>query len=99
MKILQIFMVFFFRFRSLAVDMPKHSQIQLQILSLYKQFLKLSKHKPGLREVIRHEFRKNASTPRTDILRVEYQYRLGKKQLENLKNSEVDSVGVFEREK
>lgn len=79
--------------------MPKHSQIQLQILSLYKQFLKLSKDKAGLKEVIRSEFRKNATIPRSDILRVEYQFRLGKKQFENLKNSEVDSVGVFEREK
>lgn len=79
--------------------MPKHSQIQLQILSLYKQFLKLSKDKPGLREVIRSEFRKNANLPRRDTLRIEYQYRLGKKQLDHLKNSEVDSVGVFEREK
>jgi succinate dehydrogenase assembly factor 1 len=79
--------------------MPKHSQIQLQILSLYKQFLKLSKDKPGLREVIRSEFRKNAKLSRTDTLRIEYQYRLGKKQLDTLKNSEVDSVGVFESEK
>lgn len=82
-----------------SVVMPKHSQIQLQILSLYKQFLKLSKDKPGLKEVIRSEFRKNAAIPKSDILRVEYQFRLGKKQFENLKNSEVDSVGVFEREK
>lgn len=79
--------------------MPKHSQIQLQILSLYKEFLKLSKDKPGLKEIIRTEFRKNAKLPRTDTLRIEYQYRLGKKQLDNLKNSEVDGVGVFEREK
>lgn len=82
-----------------SVVMPKHSQIQLQILSLYKQFLKLSKDKSGLKEVIRSEFRKNAAIPKSDILRVEYQFRLGKKQFENLKNSEVDSVGVFEREK
>lgn len=86
-------------FQDTSVVMPKHSQIQLQILSLYKQFLKLSKDKPGLKEVIRSEFRKNAAIPKSDILRVEYQFRLGKKQFENLKNSEVDSVGVFECEK
>lgn len=83
-------------FQDTSVVMPKHSQIQLQILSLYKQFLKLSKDKPGLKEVIRSEFRKNAAIPKSDI---EYQFRLGKKQFENLKNSEVDSVGVFECEK
>lgn len=78
--------------------MPRHSKLQLQILSLYREFLRLSRDKPGIQSYARKEFRKNASLPRTDVIQIEYLYRKGAKQLSMLKSSSVTNMGVFEKE-
>lgn len=75
--------------------MVRHSKIQKEVLFLYKEFIKLGKQKPGIKSYVREEFRKNASIPRTEILRVEYLIRLGRKQLDTLKMDDVQSMGVF----
>lgn len=75
--------------------MPKHSQLQVQVLSLYKQFLRATEKRPGFRSYIREEFKKNSQLKKTDVLHVEYLLRRGKRQLETLTSQSVNSLGVF----
>ena len=79
--------------------MPRHSKIQLQVLQLYKTFLRAAEEKPGVKQYVRTEFRKNAKIARTDTLRIEHILRRSHRQLETLKKSSVTSMGVFENEK
>ncbi|GFO11975.1 succinate dehydrogenase assembly factor 1, mitochondrial [Plakobranchus ocellatus] len=78
--------------------MARHSKIQKQVLSLYKEFLKVTKEQPGFKEYIRNEFRKNAAMPRADSIKIEYLLRRGWRQLEMLKTSSVSGAGVFEKD-
>jgi succinate dehydrogenase assembly factor 1 len=55
----------------------RHSKLQLQVLALYKQCLRVATPKTGFRETVRMEFRRNAAVPRTDILRIEQLMRGG----------------------
>ena len=77
--------------------MPKHSKIQLQVLSLYKQFMRAAKNRPGIAEHVQREFKRNASIQRTDTLQIEYLMRRGHRQLEVIKKSTVQSVGSFQK--
>ena len=79
--------------------MPRHSKIQLQVLQLYKSFLRASESKPGVKDYVRSEFKKNAQIARTDTLRIEHIMRRSQRQLQSLKKSNVTSMGVFENEK
>lgn len=78
--------------------MARHSKIQKQVLSLYKQFLRVTKDQPSFQDYIRKEFRKNASMPRTESIKIEYLLRRGWRQLDMLKTSSVSGAGVFENE-
>ena len=60
--------------------------------------LRATKDKEGFREHIKHEFRKGATLPRTDILRIEYMLRRGHQQLKLLKQPGTRGMGVFEKE-
>ncbi|XP_044148022.1 succinate dehydrogenase assembly factor 1, mitochondrial [Bufo gargarizans] len=75
--------------------MIRHSNLQKQVLSLYKQFLRAGKDKPGFLPQIQHEFRKNAKIPRTDIMHIEYLLRLGRRQLDQLRDASTKQLGVF----
>jgi succinate dehydrogenase assembly factor 1 len=75
--------------------MVRHSKVQVQVLSLYREFMRLSKTQPGLRDYVRSEFKKNAVIPRTNTLQIEQCYRRGLRQLEMLKRKDVKGVGVF----
>ncbi|KAK3093981.1 hypothetical protein FSP39_022465 [Pinctada imbricata] len=75
--------------------MSRRSKIQIQVLKLYKDFLRVSKDKPGVKDYIRSEFRKNAQIARKDTLHIEHLLRRGERQLELLKTKEVQGVGVF----
>lgn len=75
--------------------MVRHSKIQIQVLSLYREFLKVSKTQPGLADYVRSEFKKNAQIPRTNTIQIEQVYRRGLRQLEMLKRKDVKGVGVF----
>jgi len=76
--------------------MSRHSKIPLQILSLYRSFLRVAKHKPGAMEYVRHEFRQNAAIPKTDSVRIEHLLRRGERQIKDFSNPSITSVGVFQ---
>lgn len=74
----------------------KRSALQTQILSLYTQFIRLSKNQPGLLNRVRNEFRAASHLrPKTDSLQIDYKLRRAKNQLEMLKTSNVQGVKVF----
>lgn len=75
-----------------------HSQLQQQVLSLYRQLLRVTKHKPGFNSFIRHEFKKNKEIPKRDILHIEHALRRGKQKLILFKKKEVQSLGVFTKD-
>ncbi|KAK2157139.1 hypothetical protein LSH36_197g05010 [Paralvinella palmiformis] len=78
--------------------MLQHSKVQKQILDLYRQFMKVSKERPGIKEHIRREFRRQAyRIPKTDVMRIEHVMRRGRRQLEALEKATVRSITVFER--
>ena len=65
----------------------RRSQIQKQVLSLYKECLRAAEVKsPSFKSVVRNEFKRNgAAIQRTDTMRVEYMLRQGKRRLEMMK--------------
>uniref|UniRef100_A0A8C5PYC4 Complex 1 LYR protein domain-containing protein n=1 Tax=Leptobrachium leishanense TaxID=445787 RepID=A0A8C5PYC4_9ANUR len=75
--------------------MARHSKLQKQILSLYKQFLRAGKEKPGFLPQIQQEFRKNAKIAKTDVMHIEYLLRRGQRQLEQLKDVHTKQLGAF----
>lgn len=75
--------------------MIRHSNLQKLVLSLYKQFLRAAKDKPGFLPRIQHDFRKNSKIPRTDVMHIEYLLRLGRRQLDQLKDSNTKQLGAF----
>lgn len=78
--------------------MARHSKIQLQILRLYREFLRTGKERPGVQEYVKAEFRKNAVIPRTDILRIEHLLRRAERQLTLLQKPTVKGMGTFEKD-
>ncbi|XP_071994087.1 succinate dehydrogenase assembly factor 1, mitochondrial [Engystomops pustulosus] len=75
--------------------MIRHSNLQKQVLSLYKQFLRAGKDKPGFLPRIQHEFRKNAKIPRMDVMHIEYLVRRGRRQLDQMKDATTKQLGAF----
>lgn len=73
----------------------RYSKLQKEVFKLYKDFLKVSKDKPGIREIVRTEFRKNAKIPKTDVLRIENLMRRSFRQLDQVKQPNVTGVKVF----
>lgn len=78
--------------------MTRHNKLQLQILSLYRQFLRVVKTKPGAEEYVKSEFRKNASIPRKNILQIEQIVRRAERQLESMKKPTTLGIGVFQQD-
>ncbi|TFJ95790.1 Mical3 protein [Platysternon megacephalum] len=79
--------------------MARHSKLQKQVLSLYRQFLRAGKEKPGFLPQIQAEFRKNASIPRMDVMHIEYLIRRGQRQLEQLRDVNTKQMGTFVKTK
>jgi len=80
------------------------SGLQKQVLSLYRQILRAVKQKPEetraqMRDVAREEFRKHQGLPRSDVVRIEYLVRRGKKQLDRALDANVSSVSVAATQK
>src|SRR5688572_13109700 len=73
----------------------RHSKIQLQVLSLYRRFLRAARGKPGAADHVKQEFRKNSSIPRTDTILIEHNIRRAERQLGILTNPSFKSMGVF----
>ncbi|XP_014379623.1 succinate dehydrogenase assembly factor 1, mitochondrial [Alligator sinensis] len=69
--------------------MARHSQLQREVLSLYKQCLRAAQGKPGFAPRVREEFRRNAALPASDVLRIEHLLRRGQRQLEQLRDALV----------
>ena len=79
--------------------MARYSRLQKQVLSLYRQFLKVAREKPGFSMYVREEFKRNACIPRTDGLRIEYLLRRGQKNLKELQKPECQAFGVYTKSK
>ncbi|XP_037373908.2 succinate dehydrogenase assembly factor 1, mitochondrial isoform X3 [Talpa occidentalis] len=77
--------------------MSRPSRLQRQVLSLYRELLRAGRGKPGAEARVRAEFRQNASLPRSDVLRIEYLYRRGRRQLQLLRSSHATALGAFVR--
>ena len=75
--------------------MPRHSKLQLEVLSLFKQFLRTVGDKPGMADYVREEFRKNASLPKNNTLIIDHMLRKGKRQLGEMQKSSVTGLHVF----
>ncbi|MBN3278032.1 SDHF1 factor, partial [Polyodon spathula] len=75
--------------------MVRHSKLQKQVLSLYKQFLRAAQDKPGFVPRIQYEFRQSASIPRANVMQIEYLYRRGQRQLEQMKDVNTKQLGAF----
>ncbi|XP_030049108.1 succinate dehydrogenase assembly factor 1, mitochondrial [Microcaecilia unicolor] len=75
--------------------MVRHSKLQKQVLTLYKQFLRAGKEKPGFLPRIQDEFQKNAKIPKADVMHIEFLLRRGQRQLEQLKESHTKQMGSF----
>ncbi|XP_048185670.1 succinate dehydrogenase assembly factor 1, mitochondrial [Perognathus longimembris pacificus] len=77
--------------------MSRLSRMQKQILSLYRELLRAGRGKPGAEARVRAEFRQHAGLPRSDVLRIEYLYRRGRRQLQLLRSSHATAMGAFVR--
>ena len=75
--------------------MPRHSKLQLEVLSLFKQFMRTVGDKPGMADYIRDEFRKNASLTKSNTLIIDHMLRKGKRQLGEMQKTSVTGLQVF----
>ncbi|XP_004388237.1 succinate dehydrogenase assembly factor 1, mitochondrial [Trichechus manatus latirostris] len=77
--------------------MSRPSRLQRQVLSLYRELLRAGRGKPGAEARVRAEFRQHACLPRSDVLRIEYLYRRGRRQLQLLRLGHATALGAFVR--
>lgn len=75
--------------------MIRRSQLQKQVLSLYRTLLRAGQHTPGLGDYIRNEFKKNAQINRNSFLQIEHLLRLGQKKTKEIKKGSWSSMGRF----
>lgn len=69
-----------------------HSKLQLEVLQLYKQFLRFAEKQQenDLRKHVREIFRKNSTQiEKSNTILIEYHLRRGKWQLDQLKKTSV----------
>ncbi|XP_054467536.1 succinate dehydrogenase assembly factor 1, mitochondrial [Anoplopoma fimbria] len=77
--------------------MARHSKLQKQILDLYRSFLRAGRDKPGFIPRIRDEFRENARIKKTDVMHIEYLFRRGQRQLDQLRDVNTKQLGSFSK--
>lgn len=75
------------------------SKVQRQVLALYKSCLRAATNKPGFQENVRFEFKKNASIPRTEFMRIEQLMRNGQRKLKMIQDPNVSGMGQFVEDK
>jgi succinate dehydrogenase assembly factor 1 len=74
---------------------PRLSGIQKQVLSLYREFLRVARSKSGedrrqIESIVSAEFHRNSNKiDRKNFIYIEYLLRRGKKQLEQLKSPDI----------
>ncbi|KAL4647345.1 succinate dehydrogenase assembly factor 1, mitochondrial [Arapaima gigas] len=78
-----------------ARAMARHSKLQKQVLALYRQLLRAGQNKPGFLMRIRSEFRENASIPKNNVMHIEYLFRRGQRQLDQIKDANTKQLGAF----
>lgn len=78
--------------------MMKHSQLQIQVLKLYKELLRAGKQTPGVIPQVKYYFRKNASISKQDVLLSERLLRQGVRTLKMLQEGRVSGMGTFKTE-
>ncbi|XP_037072163.1 putative lipoyltransferase 2, mitochondrial [Pollicipes pollicipes] len=78
--------------------MWRHSEIQRQVLALYRQCLRAARDKPGAPEAVRREFRRHAAIPRRETLRIEFLLRQGRRKLQMLQDPHVSQMGQFKND-
>ena len=68
----------------------RHSQLQREVLRLYRAFLRVCEGKSTeTRDHVRQVFRENAtSVGRTNVIHIEYLMRRGRRQLKMLQNAD-----------
>ncbi|KAK2827422.1 hypothetical protein Q7C36_018348 [Tachysurus vachellii] len=76
--------------------MVRHSKLQKQVLSLYREFLRAGRDKPGFLPRIREEFRTNAAIQKTDVMHIDYLCRRAQRQLEQLRDVNTKQLGSEE---
>ncbi|KAK7933636.1 hypothetical protein WMY93_004532 [Mugilogobius chulae] len=67
--------------------MSRHSKLQKQVLSLYRQFLRAGQTKPGFVPRIKDEFKENAKIKKSDVMHIEYCTGEGKGNWSNSKTT------------
>ena len=77
------------------LNLMVHSKLQLEVLKLYKELLRAATNKPGFQANIRSEFRRQATLPRNDSLRIEFQMRLGRRKLDTIRDPHISDMGQF----
>ncbi|XP_060791893.1 succinate dehydrogenase assembly factor 1, mitochondrial isoform X2 [Neoarius graeffei] len=79
--------------------MVRHSKLQKQVLSLYRQFLRAGRNKPSFLPKIQEEFRINSAIQKTDVMHIEYLCRRAQRQLEQLRDVNTKQLGFFSKTK
>ena len=75
--------------------MIKRSQLQKQVLGLYRSLLRAGQGTPGLNDYIRNEFKSKSLIKKTSFLQIEHLIRLGRKKLKEIKKGSLTSMGRF----
>ncbi|CAB1428892.1 unnamed protein product [Pleuronectes platessa] len=83
--------------QSIVQQNIRNHKLQKQILALYRHFLRAGQDKPGFIPRIQDEFRVNARIKKTDVMHIEYLYRRGQRQLEQLKDVNTKQLGSFSK--
>eukprot|EP01128_Nolandella_sp_AFSM9_P012382 TRINITY_DN9222_c0_g1_i1.p1 TRINITY_DN9222_c0_g1~~TRINITY_DN9222_c0_g1_i1.p1 ORF type:complete len:121 (-),score=21.84 TRINITY_DN9222_c0_g1_i1:205-540(-) len=86
--------------KNFSVGSPTHSGVQLEVLRLYRQFVRVAKAKPEATRAqtlatVRRKFREGAQIPRTQYERIEYYLEVGHRRLKMLSADEIRSVSTF----
>eukprot|EP00795_Rhopilema_esculentum_P002557 gene2557-751_t len=76
--------------------MAKRSQLQRQVLFLYRNLLRAGQRTPGLQDYIRNEFKEKAKMKKTSFLQIEHLIRLGHKKLKEIQKGSWTSMGRFQ---
>ena len=76
----------------MSTKVVRRSALQKNILSLYAQFVRVSKEKPGVLERVRREFKEGAKLPKDNTLHIESMLRRAKNQLNMLRSNQVTSI-------
>ena len=70
------------------------SRLGQDVLRLYAEYMRLSSHVSGLRDIARTEFKQNKQLkPKDNLIYIEYLIRRAKSQLTTLKGHGVKSIG------